>query len=150
MSEIRIESLREEHLDGLMEVEVLSFATPWSRETFLYELEKNNLARYFVAMKDQEVVGYAGIWSVASEGHITNIAVHPRHRREGIGQSLLSALLLYAIGAAIRDVTLEVRVSNQAAIALYETNGFVVEGRRKEYYSDNKEDALIMWRHFNE
>jgi ribosomal-protein-alanine N-acetyltransferase len=90
------------------------------------------------------------MWSVVNEGHITNIAVHPLHRRKGLGQTLLNTLLLYAIRGSLTDVTLEVRVSNVAARALYEHNGFAVEGRRKGYYSDNKEDALIMWRHFND
>ena len=150
MSEVRIEPLKYEHVDGLLAGEHLCFATPWSRDTFIYELESNNLARYYVALIDDQVVGYGGMWSVVNEGHITNIAVHPLHRRKGLGQTLLNTLLLYAIGASITDVTLEVRASNEAAKALYEHNGFVVEGRRKEYYSDNKEDALIMWRHFND
>ena len=150
MSDIRIEPLKSEYIDGLLAVEQLCFATPWTRETFIYELESNTLARYYVALEGETVVGYGGMWSVVNEGHITNIAVHPLHRRKGIGQTILNALLLYAIGAGLTDVTLEVRVSNEAARALYEHNGFAVEGRRKEYYSDNKEDALIMWRHFND
>jgi len=150
MSEIRIEPLKKEFIDGLLAVEKLCFATPWSRDTFVYELETNNLAHYYVALQEAEVVGYGGLWSVLNEGHVTNIAVHPLHRRKGIGQTLLSTLLLYAIRAGLTDVTLEVRVSNEPAKALYEHNGFVVEGRRKGYYSDTKEDALIMWRHFND
>lgn len=150
MNEVSVEPLKKEYIDGLLAVENLCFVTPWSRDTFIYELESNNLARYYVALIDDQVVGYGGMWSVVNEGHITNIAVHPLHRRKGLGQTLLNTLLLYAIRASLTDVTLEVRVSNVAARALYEHNGFAVEGRRKGYYSDNKEDALIMWRHFND
>ncbi|QRN84690.1 ribosomal protein S18-alanine N-acetyltransferase [Clostridia bacterium] len=150
MSELRIEQLSSKYIDGLLEVERLSFTTPWNRDTFVYEMESNTLASYYVALIDEQVVGYGGMWSVLNEGHVTNIAVHPLHRRKGIGQTLLNTLLLFAIGSNLTDVTLEVRESNEAARTLYENNGFVVEGRRKGYYSDDKEDALIMWRHFND
>lgn len=150
MSELRIEQLSSKYIDGLLEVERLSFTTPWNRDTFVYEMESNTLASYYVALIGEQVVGYGGMWSVLNEGHVTNIAVHPLHRRKGIGQTLLNTLLLFAIGSNLTDVTLEVRESNEAAKTLYENNGFVVEGRRKGYYSDDKEDALIMWRHFND
>ncbi len=150
MSDIRIEPLAKHHLDDLLKVETLCFPTPWTRETFLYELESNKLAHYWVALLVEEVIGYAGMWYILDEGHITNIAVHPLHRREGVGSKLLHSLLLTAIASSLMDVTLEVRRSNQAAIALYERYGFQVEGVRKAYYADNGEDALIMWRHFDE
>ena len=142
-----VEPLREEHLDGLMEVERLSFDDPWSRETFEYELRTNNLAHYVVALDQQKVIGYGGMWAVLNEAHITNIAVHPLYRKQGVGKRILNSILLRSISMGITDLTLEVRVSNQGAIGLYESYGFEVEGRRKGYYQDNGEDALIMWRH---
>lgn len=150
MSEVRIVPLSEAHLAGLLVVERLCFATPWSENAFRYELEENALARYFAALIDDAVVGYGGMWHVLTEGHITNIAVHPDWRRRGIASKVLDTLLLAAIRDGIRDVTLEVRKSNAAAIALYASYGFVVEGSRPGYYQDNGEDALIMWRHFDD
>lgn len=150
MSEVRIAPLETAHLGGLMEVERLCFATPWSETAFRYELEENALARYYAALIDDTVVGYGGMWHVLTEGHITNIAVHPRHRRRGVASKILDTLLLAAIRDNIRDVTLEVRKGNEAAIALYASYGFVVEGTRPGYYRDNGEDALIMWRHFDD
>lgn len=145
----RIEPMAPAHLDGVVAVEAQSFATPWSREAFRYELEENRLARYFVALDGDRVAGYGGLWAILREGHITNIAVHPDYRRRGVGRALLQTLMLHAIRSGLRDLTLEVRESNTAAIRLYQAAGFVVEGRRQAYYQDNREDALIMWRHFD-
>lgn len=137
-------------MEGLVQVEKLSFPQPWSRESFVYEMETNQLATYLVASCQGQVVGYGGMWLVLDEAHITNIAVHPLYRRKGIGKSLVQALILEAIKRKIRSMTLEVRASNQAAQALYTDHGFKVKGRRPGYYQDNQEDALIMWRYFHE
>jgi len=142
-----MEALKPEHLDGLMEIEGASFSMPWSRDTFEYEMEENALAHYFVALDGSRVIGYGGFWGILNEAHITNIAVHPDYRRQGVGNLIVNALLLNAIRMGITDLTLEVRRSNLGAIGLYEANGFRVEGTRKGYYQDTGEDALIMWRH---
>lgn len=131
-------------------VERRSFPNPWSKNIFLSELTRNDAAMYIVAVVDERVVGYAGIWIILDEGHITNIAVDPAFRRRGIGQGLLNELTKFALGRGVVAMTLEVRVSNTGAQALYEKLGFVPRGIRREYYQDNKEDALIMWRELGE
>jgi ribosomal-protein-alanine N-acetyltransferase len=110
------------------------------------EIVDNNLAIYLVAKVNEKAVGYIGMWKVLNEGHITNVAVHPEFRHQGIGNQLVSELLSLCVKENIDLVTLEVRKSNQNAIKLYEKHGFVAEGIRKAYYQDNKEDAIIMWK----
>ena len=133
-------------LDGVMAVEQESFLTPWSRSAFEEELVKNRLARYLVALDADSIVGYAGTWLVINEAHVTNVAVHAGRRREGIGRLLMEALMQMARDAGMESMTLEVRVSNEAAKTLYQQLGFVSVGIRKNYYSETKEDALILWR----
>jgi len=101
---------------------------------------------YMVAVKDGLVVGFAGMWIILDEAHITNIAVHPEYRGFGIGTMLMESLISICKIENVIGITLEVRVSNQRAINLYKKFGFVEEGIRKAYYEDNKEDALIMWK----
>lgn len=136
----------ETHIDEIFEIEKLCFATPWTIESLNGELH-NAFAKYFVAVCDNKVIGYAGIWNIIDEGHITNIAVHPDYRSCGVGNSLLNKLIQVCKGLGIFSLTLEVRKSNINAQKLYEKHGFIVEGMRKRYYSDNDEDALIMWKH---
>ena len=133
-------------LDGVMAVEQESFLTPWSRSAFEEELVKNRLARYLVALDADSIVGYAGTWLVINEAHVTNVAVHAGRRREGIGRLLMEALMQMARDAGMESMTLEVRVSTEAAKTLYQQLGFVSAGVRKNYYSETKEDALILWR----
>ncbi len=133
-------------LDGVMAVEQESFLTPWSRSAFEEELVKNRLALYLVAFDAESIVGYAGTWLVINEAHVTNVAVHAARRREGIGRLLMEALMQMARDAGMESMTLEVRVSNEAAKTLYQQLGFVSAGIRKNYYSETKEDALILWR----
>ena len=96
-----------------------------------------------------KVIGYAGIWKIADEGHITNVAVEPLHRRKSVGDMLIAALIEVTEEQGITRHTLEVRKSNISAIRLYEKHDFKIEGERKAYYEDNGEDALIMWRETN-
>ncbi len=131
-------------IDRLVPIELASFSVPWSRNMLEDELY-NDKAYYLVAEHQGRVAGYAGMWQIFEEGHITNIAVDPAFRRLGIGSLLLDDLIAYAKAQGIQALTLEVRVSNAPAISLYESKGFIAEGRRKRYYSDNNEDALIMW-----
>lgn len=145
--EIQIVRMAEDHLDGVLVVENLSFMIPWSRNAFVDELTKNELAIYLVALSGSQVVGYGGFWKIFDEGHITNIAVHPEFRRCGIASKIMEKILEVCDSDHIRGITLEVKRSNTAAQKLYEKYGFKTEGVRKGYYSDTGEDALIMWRH---
>lgn len=135
----------------IAEMEALCFSTPWSRDAFLHELTQNELALYLVAVGKEtgRLVGYAGIWRILDEGHITNVAVHPAYREKGIGRQLVKALLLQVEAEGALRQTLEVRASNDPAIGLYISLGFQEAGRRKGYYEDNGEDAIIMWRQSN-
>ena len=138
-----IAPLEPRHVPGLAELEKLCFAVPWPEQAFWEEIE-NPLARYSVVLCGGEIVGYAGYWHIVDEGHITNIAVHPAHRRRALASRLLDNMLAQAKAADIRLLTLEVRASNAPAIALYRKFGFCEAGVRKRYYSDNGEDAWIM------
>lgn len=144
---IEIEDMKEEHLDGVMVVENLSFKIPWSKNSFLEELKNNKLAIYFVAICEGQVIGYGGLWEIFDEGHITNIAVHPEFRRCGAASRIMDRILKTCDEKDIKSLTLEVRKSNSAAQKLYVKYGFNIEGARKGYYADSGEDALIMWRH---
>lgn len=141
---INIRPMGENDIDAILAVEQVSFHTPWTRGDFEGELT-NPLAYYLVA-ENESVVGYVGSWIIFDECHITNIAVSPEARRQGIGEQLLKTLIADAEEKGVVATTLEVRPSNAPAIALYEKYGFVTEGIRKRYYADTGEDALIMWR----
>lgn len=133
-------------LDQVVEIERRSFPTPWSRHAFVSELRDNAYAHYLVARLGDRVIGYAGMWVLLDEAHITNLAVHPDYRRRGVGRRLLAALERLAARLGARRMTLEVRPSNAAALHLYRRSGFEVRGRRPHYYADSDEDALIMWK----
>lgn len=132
----------------IAKLEALCFSTPWSLAAFLEELTKNKLAMYLIAIEEETgcLVGYAGIWRILDEGHITNVAVHPDYRRRGIGRQLVEGLIYQVEGEGVRRQTLEVRAFNDPAIELYISLGFCEAGIRKGYYVDNGEDAIIMWR----
>ena len=147
MSGFRIMPLQLEHIDGVLEVDSLSFSIPWSRSSFEKEAVQNDFARYVVAVDKGKVIGYAGLWIIAGEGQITNIAIHPDFRGKGAACKMLETLIDICLCKSVSDMTLEVRKSNLAAINLYKKHGFVEEGLRKQFYADNKEDALIMWKH---
>lgn len=139
-----VEPMTLDDVAAVHEIERLSFSTPWPVHAFEQELRGNRLARYIVARAGDRVVGFAGLWLMVDEGHVTTFGVHPDWRRQGIGRQLLLNLaeLSSAIGA--RRMTLEVRVSNEGAQALYRTFGFEVAGTRARYYTDDGEDALVM------
>jgi [ribosomal protein S18]-alanine N-acetyltransferase len=134
------------HLDDIMIIEQLCFKIPWSRMSFEDEITRNNFAAYLCARTGDRVVGYAGMWQVCDEGHITNIAVHPDFRGMHIAGRLLAGLIGAASKCGIVRMTLEVRTGNKIAQALYKKYGFREQGIRKRYYSDDNEDALIMWK----
>ena len=136
-------------IDGVCEVENNSFAIPWSKKSFMDELE-NLLAIYFIAEYDGKVAGYCGMWDVSGEGDITNIAVLPEFRGKGIGRALLYNMFCEAKKRDLSRITLEVRQSNSVAINLYTSFGFREIGMRKNYYADNGENAIIMSAEFKE
>ncbi|HKB25665.1 MAG TPA: ribosomal protein S18-alanine N-acetyltransferase [Methylomirabilota bacterium] len=133
-----------EDLDEVLAIERASFSMPWSRGAFLYEMQQNRVARCWVMREDGRVIGYLCLWEIADELHITNIAVHPTRRRQGVGRVLLQGVLEDARERRLRLVVLEVRPSNTEARTLYEGFGFRVIGRRRGYYYDTGEDALVM------
>ncbi len=134
-----------EHLDQVLAIESESFPVPWSHQAFMFEVTENDLAFYIVALLDGKVAGYAGMWIVLDEAHVTNVAVHPGLRGRGIGRALMTELLYRAAVLGAARITLEVRVSNRVARNLYKSLGFVDRGIRRRYYSDNDEDAVVMW-----
>ena len=134
----------------IYEIEKLCFPDPWSLDSVRFELEENPRAFYVVAEHSGEVVGYAGLWWIVDEGHITNVAVKPGFRNRRIADGIMSVLIDHTVSEGILHHTLEVRTSNEPAIGLYNKHGFAIEGRRKDYYQTGprgKEDAYIMWRH---
>ena len=138
-----------EQLDGVHKVETECFAVPWSRRAFEQELEKGFQTVYVTAIdvETRGIVGYGGMWHVVNEGYITNIAVHPDRRKQGIAQRILDYLVQAATEREMIGLTLEVRISNEAAQRLYTKNGFKPEGIRKNYYAEFNEDAVIMWKY---
>ncbi|NQD66393.1 ribosomal protein S18-alanine N-acetyltransferase [Bacillus haikouensis] len=132
-------------LDAVMEIEHSSFSIPWSREAFYNEIEQNHLSTYLVAEDGERIAGYCGVWLVVDEAHITNVAVLPEYRGQGLGEDLMMRIMEISKEVGARVMTLEVRVSNVAAKGLYRKMGFQDGGIRKRYYSDNQEDALVMW-----
>ena len=135
-------------LDAVAAIEAATFPTPWSRDSFRQELERNVAARYLVAEMEGQVIGYAGAWIILDESHITNIAIEESRRGLGYGRALTTALMQYLSNLGAAYATLEVRRSNLRAQNLYKSLGFVELGVRKRYYEDNREDALIMYREF--
>ena len=139
-----VDAMRLEDVPAVHEIEQLSFRTPWPTHAFEQELRGNRLARYVVARAGDIVVGFAGVWLMVDDAHVTTFGVHPDWRRQGIGRHLLLNLYELSVALGARQMTLEVRVSNGAAQALYRSFGFEVAGRRPRYYSDDGEDALVM------
>lgn len=131
-------------LPEVQAIEKASFTTPWPPQAYRSEIETNRLASYLVVRCGGRVIGYAGVWLMVDEAHITTFAVHPRWRRRGVGEHLLLALLDVAIARGASEATLEVRLSNLPARRLYEKYGFRPVGLRPRYYTDDNEDALIM------
>jgi [ribosomal protein S18]-alanine N-acetyltransferase len=145
VSSLALDRMRPEDLDEVLAIEQASFTMPWSRGAFLYEMQQNRVARCWVARDDEtHVIGYLCLWEVVDEVHITNVAVRPDARRQGIARGLLRTVLDDARGRAFKLVVLEVRPSNDHARSLYESFGFRVVGRRRGYYYDTGEDALVM------
>ena len=143
---MKIDNMTAEDVAQVARLEQLVFSVPWS-ENSLEESRKRPEYTFLVARRGNQITGYIGMYQTMDEGDINNVAVHPAFQKQGIGHALVSALMKEAAARGIRAITLEVRVSNEAAIHLYEKHGFAAEGRRKNFYDKPKEDALIMWNH---
>ena len=141
---IVLDRMKVDDLPAVYEIERESFSTPWPAHAYRQELETNRLAHYIVARWGDQIIGFAGIWLLVDEAHITTFAVRRTWRRHGVGERLLLALLDLARSRGAHEATLEVRPSNLPARRLYEKYGFKVVGTRTRYYSDDNEDALIM------
>ena len=144
MASLSIERMHSADLVDVLVIERASFSMPWSRGAFLYEMEQNQVARCWVGREDGRIVGYVCLWEVADEVHVTNVAVHPDARRRGIARALIESVFARARAAGNRMVLLEVRPTNTEALALYESFGCRVVGRRRGYYYGTGEDALVM------
>lgn len=145
---IEVMSMTLEHVNEIVELEKICFYTAWTKKDFIKEINENKLAVYLIAKSENKIIGYAGMWHILDEGHITNIAVLPEYRRLKVGSKLVTKLIDIAIEKLITALTLEVKISNFAAQKLYTGFGFKPEGIRKKYYSDTGEDAVIMWKRF--
>lgn len=146
MSEIEVFDMTSGDIPSLVAIENASFSSPWTAENF-EDIDKD-ISHFLVAKKDGETVGYIGFYAVLDEGYTNNIAVLPRFRRQGVADALMRAALDRAEELSLAFLSLEVRKSNEAAIALYNKYGFETVGERKHFYSKPDEDALIMTRYF--
>ncbi|KYH32426.1 protease synthase and sporulation negative regulatory protein PAI 1 [Clostridium tepidiprofundi DSM 19306] len=144
MIDYDIVPLEKEYINDVYEINRLSLKSAWSLDSIEKELH-NLFAKYVLIKHKNKIIGFAGIWIIVDEGHITNIAVHPEFRGIGLGNILMDELIKLCLRNNINAITLEVRKSNIVAQNLYKKFGFVEEGIRKKYYQDN-EDAIIMWR----
>jgi ribosomal-protein-alanine N-acetyltransferase len=138
-------SMRPEDIPAVCEIEQESFTTPWTAGAFRNELTNNHFAHYVIMEIGGEIAGYAGMWLILEEAHITNIAVRSRFRGKKLGERLVRELMRTAAFLGAARMTLEVRASNYVAQRLYEKMGFRSVGVRRGYYTDNNEDAIIMW-----
>ncbi|HLS07364.1 MAG TPA: ribosomal protein S18-alanine N-acetyltransferase [Bacillota bacterium] len=145
MSDVLIRKMEQADLKTVLKIEQASFSAPWPKKIFAHELNNNNYAHYFVLIFKEQIVGFAGLWIVMDDAQVTNIAIDPDFRRRQFGEKLFNYILHYAVGENVVRFSLEVRVSNIAAQKMYRKYGLVPGGMRKNYYVDNKEDALIMW-----
>lgn len=150
MSDLIIRQADAKDIDAIADIEKICFTVPWSRDSIRQELTENKVAFYVIAELDGQVIGYAGMWLIADEGHITNVAVLPEHRGKNIASAIIAVMIEFTEVQGIKRFTLEVRSSNEAAKALYRKFDFKEEGLRKGYYQDNGEDAVIMWRDFTQ
>ncbi len=147
--EYKVRPMQIEDIENILEIEKVSYPTPWSAYAFRCEIFDNDFARYFVIEGEEDtakIIGYGGMWIIVDEAHITNITVAPEHRGKKIGEIIIGQLVMYAKSKGVLRMTLEVRVSNESAQRLYGKMGFVYAGIRPGYYVDNNEDAIIMWK----
>lgn len=144
MKDFKVILASKNHINDMVRISEESLSIPWSFQSFEEEF-RNKFSRYVVALYDDKVIGFGGVWIIVGEGNITNIAVSPKYRGSGIGSAIVRELISLCLKENGTAITLEVRSSNITAQNLYRKFGFEVEGIRKGYYSNNKEDALLMW-----
>jgi [ribosomal protein S18]-alanine N-acetyltransferase len=144
---VHVQHMRRRHLRSVVRIEQQVYPRPWSASLFLSELALRSTRAYYVARVGREVVGYAGLLMTLDDGHVTTIAVDPKWHRHKIGTRLLAVLAREAIERGAVSLTLEVRMSNDAAQEMYRRFGFGPVGVRKNYYQEVNEDALVMWAH---
>jgi ribosomal-protein-alanine N-acetyltransferase len=146
---LAIEPMREDDVPTVQEIERHIFATPWPRNAYYRELSSRNSAYYVVLRREgrggSEIVGYGGMWRLYDEAHVTTIGVRQDLQHQGLGRVIFAGLIQASYDMGAKWVTLEVRASNENAMRMYEAYGFKVIGRRKGYYTDNGEDAIVMW-----
>lgn len=140
-----VATMRRRHLRGVLQIEQQVYPRPWTFGLFLSELGQRSTRLYLVARVGHRVVGYLGMLRAVDDGHITTVAVDPAWQRQGIATRLLTVAARAAATRGCHNLTLEVRVSNLGAQALYRRFGFVPAGMRKGYYPENGEDAMVMW-----
>lgn len=145
LGQLEIKPLSTEELDQVLAIEAESFSNPWAVATFIKELN-NNYAYYLVATVKEHVVGYLGSWLLCNEVHITTLAVREKYRRQGVATKLLEELVTGLEQECYDKVSLEVRASNHQAQKLYCEQGFMKVDIESDYYSDNGEDAVVMWK----
>ncbi|MBC1458811.1 ribosomal protein S18-alanine N-acetyltransferase [Listeria newyorkensis] len=145
MTEVTFRQATIADVKSLLRIENAVFSSPWTEKAFRNEFYTNQYAYYIVAEQDDVIIGYAGVWMILDEGHITNVAIHPDQQGNGYGLALLTELLRIAQENNVTKLTLEVRISNTKAQQLYQKFGFKNGAIRKKYYPDNQEDALVMW-----
>ncbi|MCG3421262.1 ribosomal protein S18-alanine N-acetyltransferase [Oceanobacillus sp. GSFE11] len=145
MSEITIRKMEIADVDQVMEVERVSFTTPWTTDIFYQEIVDNQYAYYYVIEWNGRIVGYVGTWVVLEDAQVTNIAIMPELRGNKLGEKLFQYMLLQIKLIGATRLSLEVRESNIPAQKLYRKFGLVPGGIRKNYYTDNQEDAIVMW-----
>ncbi|MBQ9992422.1 MAG: ribosomal protein S18-alanine N-acetyltransferase [Firmicutes bacterium] len=148
LNNLAIRRLTIEDIDSLCLIENLSFPTPWTRESYQHELAENPLSIFVGCFEGDRLLSFGGFWKILDEAHITNVAVHPDFRGQGIGEFTMRNLMIAAMQEDCRWMTLEVRVSNLTAQGLYKKLGFKVAGERPHYY-ENDEAAVIMWLQLN-
>jgi [ribosomal protein S18]-alanine N-acetyltransferase len=144
---LELQPLTEMHLSALVELDQTCFGGLWTLDAYQRELASpnSNLLGLISPFSPVSLLGMGCFWSILEEAHITILAVHPQYQRQGMGQALLFSLLKTACDRGLERATLEVRASNLSAINLYQKFGFKIAGRRRRYYQDNDEDALILW-----
>jgi [ribosomal protein S18]-alanine N-acetyltransferase len=143
-SDLTIRAMSESDLDGILAIEKKSFADPWSQRLFRETLLFPQSVNFVVESTGGEVIGYLNLYLIAHEGHLLNLAIHPAWRRQGLATAILSHTIEHLRQRQALHLFLEVREKNQSAIGLYRKFGFEVVGKRKRYYAETNEDALVM------
>ena len=144
---MKIEKMTKEHLESVYIIETECFSHPWSKQSLQNELN-NDTSLFWVATENNDVIGYIGMSVVIDEGYIFNVAVSETHRKKGVGSALINEIVTYGKKNNLCFITLEVRESNINAQSLYSKFGFIKVGERKNYYSEPKENAILLTKYF--